>query len=147
MALNSSSYESMHQDHGSEPTRKHSSAPAILLFLAFALIVALAVPNVRARLSKVFPSATPKRVNMGLRVWASKEAGNYYCPGSEFSGRGSGTYLKQGDALTLGYQPALGKYCQQGESTDSKSIARSTRRQPRYAGAPSNSSTGSEDSR
>jgi len=123
MALHSSSYETMYDDHGSKPPkRKESSVVVVLLFVVAALVAAFFIPGVRARVSKFFPADAPKKVAMGTRVWASKQAGTYYCADSEFFGHGTGTYMKQGDALTLGYQPALGNYCQEGHSAHAKGL-------------------------
>ena len=49
------------------------------------------------------------------KVWAIRSEGNYYCAGSVLTGHKPGRYMTQGNALTLGYQPALGRYC--GESS------------------------------
>ena len=142
MALQSSSYESMHQDHGQAPKpRQRSGGLVIVLVIGFALIAAILIPGVRTRMDKFFATSGPKTVNMGLRVWANKEGGNYYCPGSKFFGRGNGTYMKQGDALTLGYQPALGGYCEEGESPESKSLVRSTRHVAQSGGLSPNPSS------
>jgi hypothetical protein len=140
MALHSSSYESIHQDYGSEPPkpRKSSGGLTLLLVVAFALIAAFFIPSVRARINKFFPSETAKRVEMGVQVWANKDAGNYYCATSKFFGRGTGSYMRQGDALTLGYQPALGNYCQQSNPVHSNTLVRSTERPPHSTGSPSN---------
>ncbi len=140
MALHSSSYESMHQDYGSEPPkpRKNSGGLTLLLVVGFALIAAFFIPSVRARINKFFPSQTPKRVEMGVQVWANKQAGNYYCATSKFFGRGTGSYMRQGDALTLGYQPALGNYCQQSDPSHSNVLARSAENHSNSAGSTSN---------
>jgi hypothetical protein len=123
MALHSSSYETMYEDHGSKPPkRKESSMIVVLLFVAAALVAAFFIPGVRARVSKYFPTDQPKKVEMGAKVWADKQAGTYYCADSHFFGHGTGTYMKQGDALTLGYQPALGNYCQEGQPAHSKTL-------------------------
>ncbi|MDE3137536.1 MAG: hypothetical protein KGL59_13245 [Acidobacteriota bacterium] len=148
MALNSSSYETMHQDHGEAPKpHRGSGGLAIVLILGIGLIAALVIPSVRSRIDKFFPSTTPKRVEMGLRVWANKEAGNYSCPGSKFFGRGAGTYMRQGDALTLGYQPALGNYCQGSESSESKPLVRPARDAGHSANSSSNLSSSPNASR
>lgn len=115
MALHSSSYETMYDDdHGSKPPqRKGGSGVTILLLVAVAVVAAFFIPGVRARFSKLFPTEATKKVEMGAKVWADKQAGTYYCADSKFFGHGTGTYMKQGDALTLGYQPSLGSYCQE----------------------------------
>jgi hypothetical protein len=53
------------------------------------------------------------------QVWVIQAEGNYYCSGSAFAGRKPGRYMTQGNALTLGYQPALGRYCGEGPSARS----------------------------
>lgn len=149
MALHGSSYESLHQDYGSEAPkpRKGSGGLAIVLIVGFALIAAILIPSVRARVTKLFPTETQKRVEMGLRVWANKKAGSYYCEGSEFYGRGTGTYMRQGDALTLGYQPALGNYCQGSDPVHSNALARSGDGPLHSAGSQSNQPAHPEASR
>lgn len=113
MALHSSSYESMYEEPGSKPPKREGAGlVAILLVVAVAVIAVLFIPSLRARINKFFPSHVPKKVVMSAKVWADKQAGSYYCADSKFFGRGAGTYMNQGDALTLGYQPALGDYCQ-----------------------------------
>jgi len=138
MALNNSSY-AMYDDHGSKPPRpqKNGGLVTILLFLATALVAALFIPGVRARVSKLFSSDAPKKVEMGAKVWADKKAGNYYCADSSFFGRGTGSYMKQGDALTLGYQPALGSYCQESYSTHAKGLVRARGNSVPAGGSPS----------
>ena len=138
MALHSSSYESLHQDSEPPKPRKTSGGLAMLLVIGFALIAVLLIPSLRSRFDKLFPSQTPKRVEMGVRVWADKQAGNYYCSNSDFFGRGSGSYMRQGDALTLGYQPALGNYCEEGNPVHSKALVRSTASHAHPAGSRSN---------
>ena len=149
MALHSSSYESLHQGYDSESPkpRKKSGGLAIVLIVGFALIAAILIPSVRARVNKFFPTQAQKRVEMGLQVWANKQAGNYYCEGSRFYGRGTGNYMKQGDALTLGYQPALGNYCQGADPAHSKSLARADGNPVRSTGSPYNPPSSPEASR
>ena len=143
MPLQNSSYDTMYDDHGSKAPkpRDNGGFVAILLFVAAALVAALLIPGVRARVSKLFSSDAPKKVEMGARVWADKQAGNYYCADSSFFGRGTGSYMKQGDALTLGYQPALGSYCRESYSTHVKGLA-----QARGSSAPASGSQSSHAS-
>jgi hypothetical protein len=139
MALNHSSYDTMYDDHGSKPPKpqKNGGLVTILLFLATALVAALFIPGVRARVSKLFSSDAPKKVEMGAKVWADKKAGNYYCADSSFFGRGTGSYMKQGDALTLGYQPALGSYCQESYPTHLKGLDQARSRSAPAGGSQS----------
>jgi hypothetical protein len=46
-----------------------------------------------------------------LPVWVIPQEGNYYCSGGALFGTRPGRFMKQADALTLGYQPATGRYC------------------------------------
>lgn len=138
MALQSSSYETMYEDHGQKPPKpKQSSTAVVLLLVAVALVAAYFIPGVRARVNQIFPADAPKKVQMGAKVWADKRAGTYYCADSQFFGRGTGRYLKQGDALTLGYQPALGNYCQQAQPAHSKAFEQARGRLAPASGATS----------
>ena len=72
------------------------------------------------------PSSIPKLV-VGLRtrqkltdptapVWVIPQEGDYYCRGSVLNGRKPGKFMQQAKALMLGYQPALGNYCENGHA-------------------------------
>lgn len=126
MALHSSSYETLYDDnHGSKPPqRKGGFGMTILLFVAAAVVAAFFIPGVRTQFNKLFPTDASKKVEMGAKVWADRQAGTYFCADSKFFGHGTGTYIKQGDALTLGYQPALGSYCQEGHPAPTKALNR-----------------------
>ncbi len=93
-----------------KPKRKGWDA-SLLLVLAVLLVVAL-VPSLRNRVRNAFGPATQQKINDDVTVWADKSSGTYSCFGNRFYGHGTGIYVKQGDALTMGYQPLLGGYCQ-----------------------------------
>lgn len=123
MALHSSSYESLYDEQPEPPKRKDSSGVyLVLLVVAAVLLGAMFIPSLRARVTKFFPSETSKKVDMAVQVWANKRAGSYYCPGSQLFGHGAGKYMSQGNALTLGYQPALGQYCQGAHPSHSNGV-------------------------
>ena len=90
-------------------------------FLLVFLLIVLAVT----------PSSIPKlMVELGGRqkltaptalVWVIPQEGDYYCRGSVLNGREPGKFMQQANALTIGYQPALGNYCQSGQAADTNS--------------------------
>jgi len=48
----------------------------------------------------------------GVKVWASKQVGYYYCPGSTLYLKAEpGMMMTQAQALETGYRPATGEYC------------------------------------
>jgi hypothetical protein len=102
---------------------RRNDADAILAFLVAVGIglMILFVPGVNAPLRQMFSLQTHPPLDPSATVWVSKSAAAYYCPDSKFYGSGHGTYMKQGDALTGGYQPALGDYCgPKGQATARK---------------------------
>lgn len=91
----------------------------MFLALVFGFALALVfVPGIRRHLAGLFPSASRPRMNPAVVVWADRMAGNYYCAGSMLYGRQPGTYMKQGQALTFGFQPDLGQYCRKPQLAD-----------------------------
>lgn len=95
----------------------------MFLALVFGFALALVfVPGIRRHLAGLFPSASRPRMNPAVVVWADRMAGNYYCAGSRLYGRQPGTYMKQGQALTFGFQPDLGQYCEESQTTDSSRL-------------------------
>jgi hypothetical protein len=106
-----------------EPPRRPDYSRFVLLLLAFGLALFLILqPGVRAKLLKLLPAGPKFQMNSGVVVWAGKQSGSYYCPGSALYAKGLGSYMRQGDALTVGYQPALGRYCDSVESKYSKGV-------------------------
>lgn len=103
---------------------KKSSGMLDVLLLAGLVIVILflLVPSLRERVARIFASKPTQTIATQVTVWASKDSGSYYCHGSRFYGHGSGSYMKQGDALTDGYQPDMGQYCQRPSTPDSKDV-------------------------
>jgi hypothetical protein len=61
----------------------------------------------------------PKMKDPNTLVWVITRDGNYYCQGSVLDGRKPGSFMSQANALTKGYQPALGGYCQDPDTTGS----------------------------
>jgi hypothetical protein len=98
----------------SKPGTSRSGPPILPLaaFVAIFLLVAIALTpaNLPKLLSELglSPESTS---DPNAMVWAIQQEGNYYCAGSVLAGRKPGEFMKQSDALTLGYQPALGHYC------------------------------------
>ncbi len=107
------------QDSESKPA-KTRRGPAIFPIAAIAcafLFVALVfAPAPASRLlRKMGIRLTPASLkDPNARVWVIQSEGNYYCDGSVLAGHQPGQYMTQGNALTLGYQPALGRYCGEG---------------------------------
>jgi hypothetical protein len=109
------------RDRTSKPGISRTGPPIfpVAAFLVIFLIVAFALT----------PANVPKllfEIGVGQKsmsdpnaaVWAIQQEGNYYCSGSVLAGRKPGHFMKQADALTLGYQPALGHYCGSGTETE-----------------------------
>ncbi|MDE3136939.1 MAG: hypothetical protein KGL59_10225 [Acidobacteriota bacterium] len=99
---------------GSKPGTSRSGPPIfpIAAFVAIFMLVAIALTP--ANLPRLFSELglSPRPVSEpNAMVWAIQHEGNYYCAGSVLAGRKPGEFMKQSDALTLGYQPALGHYC------------------------------------
>jgi hypothetical protein len=84
--------------------------PALGLFLCFVLRPMPSVPQ--NYMWKVIQRFHHPVVVPSAQVWAIQSEGTYYCSGSMMYGHQPGKYLAQADALTLGYQPALGSYCE-----------------------------------
>lgn len=105
-----------HQEEGNKPRRRNSLSDILVVLVALgAVFVIVLVPSINAPLRELFSGTVHGPVHPALypsmTVWADKDAGVYYCPGSALYGSGGGVYMKQGDALTRGYQPVLGSYC------------------------------------
>lgn len=92
--------------------RRNTLGDIVMFLLAVGVIfIILLVPSVNVPVRKMFSGPVHPALYAGMTVWASEDAGIYYCPGSTLYGSGGGVYMKQGDALTKGYQPVLGRYC------------------------------------
>jgi hypothetical protein len=107
-------------DRSSKPGTSRTGPP-ILPFAAFLVIfVLVAIALTPANLPKLLAEIGLSQRSMSdpnAMVWAIQQEGNYYCSGSVLAGRKPGEFMKQADALTLGYQPALDQYC--GSGTES----------------------------
>lgn len=85
-------------------------AAFLLVFLAMALaLTPTSMPKLLVGLG-----VRQKLSDPNLLVWVLPQDGDYYCRGSVLHGREPGRLMKQVNALTKGYQPALGNYCQSG---------------------------------
>jgi hypothetical protein len=123
MALSGSSYAQDFAKPKKPPQKKKSGMLDLLLVAGLVVVVLfLVVPSLRNRVARIFASKPSQTIATQVTVWASKDAGAYYCDGSRFYGHGSGSYMKQGDALTDGYQPAMGQYCKGSPAADSKDV-------------------------
>lgn len=148
MALQGSSYNEEYGEPQKPPKRDGFALDLILVGTVAVVLVFLLVPGLRNRVKRVFTVETPHKVATQVKVWANKGAGYYYCSGSRFYGHGQGSFMKQGDALTLGYQPELDKYCTESKKSDLKEVAgkkshdphatttRAVSRSPRNASTP-----------
>lgn len=89
--------------------------PVIAVMLTTAVIMMVVIPlQIPRDIADLL--FTPRSVNdPKTTVWVRPSEGSYYCAGSVMYGRGPGRSMEQGRALTLGYQPALGRYCPSGE--------------------------------
>jgi hypothetical protein len=105
----------------SKPGTSRTGPPIFAIGAYFVIFVAVAIA--------LTPGSLPKLlVEMGLSqrsmsdpnamVWAIQQEGNYYCSGSVLAGRQPGEFMKQSDALTQGYQPATGHYCDTGTGSN-----------------------------
>jgi len=83
--------------------------PILLLFVSLGVIYSgLSLPFLSG-LFRVPPKDSG--VKTGVKIWASKRSGLYYCPDSKLYGKLTpGVYMSQGEAIQSGYQPA-GKTC------------------------------------
>lgn len=149
MARLGSSYESMREDDATArpKPRKNWMAPAILLAVTAALVAVVIDPSLRKQITTFFPAPVSKQIEMEARVWADRQTGSYYCADSRLFGRGAGSYMKQGDALTLGFQPALGKYCQPAYPEHSRAFVHTPDPLTRSVASRSSSPTPMRDSR
>jgi hypothetical protein len=84
--------------------------PVAMLVLFCLMTVLAMVPSSVSNLLAAM-GYSKKMADPGAMVWAIQSKGSYYCSGSVLLGREPGRFLTQADALTLGYQPADGRYC------------------------------------
>ena len=89
--------------------------PVAAFLLVFLMMVLALTPSSVPKLLVEF-SVPRKMSDPSAVVWVIPQDGNYYCSGSVLHGREPGRLMKQGEALTQGYQPALGRYCASGEN-------------------------------
>lgn len=123
MALQGSSYDDFSEPKKPQRPENHRMELFLIVVLG-ALIAVIVLPSLRSRAMRAFTVRTQEKIAQDARVWANKGAGYYYCNGSRFYGHGPGSFMKQGDALTLGYQPELGKYCSESDQADSTNANR-----------------------
>jgi hypothetical protein len=113
-------------NRSSKPGTSRSGPPIfpIAAFLATFIFVAIALTpaNLPKLLSEL--GLGPQSTNdPSAMVWAIQQEGNYYCSDSVLAGRKPGEFMTQSDALTLGYQPALGHYCGTANAQRNGSVA------------------------
>lgn len=105
--------------------RRRSAPPFVPViagvFVALLVVLAMTPLGAPKLLTEVGLSSSPLN-DPDAPVWVIRQAGNYYCRGSVLAGRKPGQFMKQADALTLGYQPALDHYC--GDAGASVSASR-----------------------
>jgi hypothetical protein len=128
MALQNSSYdETLSASTPTPPKKKDPWILIVILVLVGGALAVMLIPSVSAPFHKAFPTAEHPALNPAVRVWVNQNTGRYYCADSVFYGRAPGEFKEQGDALTAGYQPALGDYCKELKSTDSKELKKKNR--------------------
>lgn len=116
---------------------KSSGLEALLLLALLAIVLVLAVPSWRKQVGSIFTVTTQQQIDNGVTVWANQGTGTYSCTGSRFYGHGEGRYMKQGDALTQGYQPELSRYCAGGQPADSQAVAERSGSASKHTGSSS----------
>lgn len=86
--------------------------PSLIIVLALLIYGVAHLDAVRlwARQTLRTAFAAPQPVPEAT-VWVVPATGNFYCRGSQLYGRSPGRPARQADALTAGYQPALGVLC------------------------------------
>jgi hypothetical protein len=113
MALNGSSYYGPPADETHKPRVRRDSGKFVFFLLILGVVLAVVlVPGVRGRFEQIFPAvAASPNIHSAVTVWANKDTGIYYCADTEEFGKRPGTFMKQGAALTAGYQPEFEQYC------------------------------------
>jgi hypothetical protein len=104
-------------DRSSKPGTSRTGPPLfpVAAFLVIFLMAAFALtPGSFSKLLSEIGVSQRSMSDPNAMVWAIQQEGNYYCSGSVLAGRKPGQFMKQADALTRGYQPALGHYCGSG---------------------------------
>lgn len=136
MALHGSSYEYEVSEPKKPPRRSGAGLSAFLLLVLGVILAFIFVPGLRKRVLKTLIVRTHQKIDADVLVWTNKQAGTYYCSGDRFYGHGQGSYMKQGEALTRGYQPNLGRYCDGKEPSDSTEVGKKKARDPQPLTAP-----------
>lgn len=108
------------RNRSSKPGTSRTGPPVlpIAAFMMVFLFVAIALtPGNLPRLLGEMGLSQRSMSDPNAMVWAMQQDGNYYCAGSVLAGRKPGQFMRQADALTLGYQPALDHYCGAGAAS------------------------------
>jgi hypothetical protein len=100
--------------------------PVVSVMLCIALIVLVIIPLKVPEMLAQLSFHTEPMTSPSARVWVIPEEGSYYCSGSLMSGRQPGHYMEQAEALTKGYQPAMGHYCESGGAESGQPAGRLT---------------------
>jgi hypothetical protein len=95
-----------------KPPRRNDTLGVVIFLLTVAIVMAaIFVPSLSQPLRKILEAPSRPNLDASISVWVQRGAGTYLCSDSKLYGKGDGSYRKQGEALTAGYQPALGNYC------------------------------------
>ena len=90
---------------------------AVIYFVIFVAVAIALTPENLPKLLVEMGLSQRSMSDPNAMVWAIQQEGNYYCSGSVLAGRQPGEFMRQSDALTQGYQPATGHYCDSGTGT------------------------------
>lgn len=123
MALKHEQWDEPEWEKPKPPRRNDVGGLVVFLVCAGIVLAALFVPGLSKPLRKMLEPPQRPRLDASTTVWIQKDAGSYYCSDSRMFGQGGGAYMKQGEALTAGYQPALGLYCNELKKTAVKSTS------------------------
>lgn len=111
MSLKIAPMDSFREEAPKPPPRNDPGAVVMFFLGVGLLLIIFLLPGVNSAFRQMLSSPARPTLDPDALVWANRDSGVYYCSDSTLYGSGTGVYRKQSDALTEGYQPALGTYC------------------------------------